>query len=196
MTQAYFNSKADIWDEQIAEKDKRKLEQMSDKLGISSGATIVDIGTGTGVFLPYLFQKAGVNGKIIALDIADKMLLKAKSKQITGNIDFVCGDVMALPLPDNFCDAVVCYSCLPHFHDKAKAMIEIKRALKKGGHVIICHTSGRKYINSIHKEIQGMQEHILPDAIEMTEMLAEAGFTDIKVEDKTDSYFASAFKKA
>jgi ubiquinone/menaquinone biosynthesis C-methylase UbiE len=163
---------------------------------MKSGEMVLDVGTGTGIFLPYLSKEIGEKGKIIALDIAEKMLSKAKSKGITGNIDFVCGDVMSLPFPDDFCDTVVCYSCLPHFPDKVKAMQEIRRTLKKGGQVFICHTSGRHHINSIHTEIPGMAEHILPDAIEMTKMLAKAGFTDIKVEDKIDSYFASALKKA
>ena len=194
-TKAYFNEKADSWDSKAAEKDKLKLQHMADRLYIKSGATVIDVGTGTGIFLPYLLQKTGIYGKIIALDIAEMMLLKAKSKHIAVNIDFICSDVVALPFPDEICDAVVCYSCLPHFSNKLQAILEMKRALKRGGQVFFCHTSSRQYINSIHKEIPGMQDHLLPDAIEMMEMLAKAGFTNIKVEDKIDSYFACALKK-
>jgi hypothetical protein len=39
-----------------------------------------------------------------------------------------------------------------------------------------------------------MQNDLLPDAIEMTMRLTNAGFTGIKVEDKTDSYFACCTK--
>jgi hypothetical protein len=35
-----------------------------------------------------------------------------------------------------------------------------------------------------------VQNDLLPDAIEMTLLLTNAGFTAIRVEDKTDSYFA------
>jgi cyclopropane fatty-acyl-phospholipid synthase-like methyltransferase len=50
MTKAYFNEKADIWDDQIAEKDTSKLERIAECLAIKPGSTILDIGTGTGVF--------------------------------------------------------------------------------------------------------------------------------------------------
>ncbi len=169
---------------------------MVDQLDITSGATVIDVGTGTGVFLPYLLQKTGSNGKIIALDIAERMLLKAKSKFIAGNIEFVCSDVAALPFPDESCDALVCYSCLPHFSDKLRAMWEMKRILKRSGRIFICHTSSREHINSIHKGIPSMRDHLLPDAIEMMEIFTKAGFTGIRVEDKKDSYFAYAVKNA
>jgi demethylmenaquinone methyltransferase/2-methoxy-6-polyprenyl-1,4-benzoquinol methylase len=99
---------------------------------------------------------------------------------------------MAIPLANEICDAVVCYSSLPHFPDKLKAMREIKHILKKGGRVFICHSSGREHINSIHRQIPTVQNDLLPDAIEMMAMLTTAGFTEIKVEDKADSYFACA----
>ena len=190
MTKAYFNEKADIWDQKVAEKDISKLELMAGRLIIESGSTILDVGTGTGVFLPYLLKKVGVQGKIIAIDNADKMLSKAKSKKIGDNVIYLCADVMAIPLADDFCDAIVCYSSLPHFPDKPKAMIEMKRILKKGGQVFICHTSSREHINSIHRNLPSVHNDLLPDAIEMMTLLTNAGFADIQVEDKVDSYLA------
>ncbi len=194
MTRAYFNEHADTWDEKVAEKDVSKLEQMASRLKIDLGTTILDIGTGTGVFLPYLLKKVGIDGKIIALDAAEKMLIKAKSKGFDGHVDYLCADVMAIPLKDEVCDAIVCYSSLPHFPDKSKAMIEMKRILKKDGHVFICHTSSREHINNIHRNLPLVHNDLLPDAIEMVEMLTKAGFADIRIKDKTDSYFARACK--
>ena len=192
MTKVYFNQQAHIWDEEIAEKDTVKLQYIADCLTIKSGSIILDIGTGTGVFLPYLLSKVGMGGKIIALDHAEKMLLKAKTKNFTGNIVFLCADVMAIPLEDEIFNTVVCYSSLPHFPDKLKALMEMKRVLKKEGQVFICHSSSREHINSIHRQIPTVQNDLLPDAIEMVTLLTNAGFTEIKVEDKTDNYFACA----
>ena len=194
MTKAYFNQQAHIWDEKIAEKDTAKLERIVSCLIIEPGATVLDIGTGTGIFLPYLLSRMGTAGKIIAIDHAEKMLLKAKAKRCEENIDFLCADVMAIPMVDEICDVVVCYSSLPHFPDKLKAMREMKRILKKGGRVFICHSSGRAHINSIHRQIPTVQNDLLPDAIEMTTILTNAGFTEIIVEDKADSYFACGMK--
>ena len=194
MTKAYFNAQADIWDEKIAEKDTSRLECIAACLTIESGATILDVGTGTGVFLPYLLDKAGADGKLIALDHAEKMLLKAKAKNHRGNINYICADIEYVPLAEEICDAVVCYSSLPHFPDKLQALQEIKRVLKKGGQIFICHSSSREHINGIHRRIPTVQNDLLPDAIEMTMLLTNAGFTQIKVEDKADSYFACGRK--
>ena len=194
MTKAYFNEQACIWDEKIAEKDIAKLERIASCLTIAPGATILDVGTGTGVFLPYLLSKIGTCGRIIALDHAEKMLFKAKAKRFEGNIDFICADVSAIPLADEYCDVVVCYSSLPHFPDKLKALLEIKRTLKKSGRVFICHSSGRAHTNSIHRGIPTIQNDLLPDGIDMLTLLTNAGFTEIKVEDKMDSYLACGAK--
>ncbi|UCH42318.1 MAG: methyltransferase domain-containing protein, partial [Dehalococcoidales bacterium] len=80
MIRAYFNERADIWDETVAEKDTAKLERMAARLNLKPGFKILDVGTGTGVFLPFIFNKIGQDGQVIAIDIADEMLLKAKVK--------------------------------------------------------------------------------------------------------------------
>ena len=190
MTKAYFNEQANIWDDKVAEKDISKLERIAEYLTIEPGSTVLDIGTGTGVFLPYLLNKVGASGRILAIDHAEKMLTKAKAKNFKGNISYLCADVMAIPLGNEICDAVVCYSSLPHFPDKLMALLEMKRILKRGGRVFICHSSGREHINSIHRQIPTVQNDLLPDAIEMTMLLQNAGFTGIRVEDTADSYLA------
>ena len=194
MSRVYFNEQANNWDEKIAEKDPSKLERIARWLTIEPGATILDVGAGTGVLLPYLLGKVGTSGKIIALDTAEKMLSKAKNKSFEVNIVYLCAYVMSIPLADEVCDAVVCYSSLPHFPDKSRAMLEMKRILKKGGRVFICHSSSREHINSLHRQIPMVQNDLLPDAIEMVELLTNAGFVEIRVEDTADSFEAQGRK--
>jgi ubiquinone/menaquinone biosynthesis C-methylase UbiE len=153
MTWSYFNSKADIWDEKIAEKDFSKLENMAKNLYIQTGSKVLDVGTGTGIFIPFLLQKIGDKGELFCLDSAERMLEKARKKNFNGNIEYVCSDISNTQLGDEIFDVVVCYSSFPHFRDKAKALVEIKRLLKKGGRLFICHTSSRVSINEIHQRI-------------------------------------------
>lgn len=193
MVRDYFNERAAEWDSQ-AEKDNRKLEQMAARLDIKPGATVLDIGTGTGVFLPYLTKAAGGSGRIVALDIAVKMLLQAKAKDVSGNIDYVCASVEDLPLEDCVCDASVCYSSLPHFRNKVKALQQVRRVLKDGGWLYVCHTSGREMINRIHTGVTVLRHDLLPDAGEMYSLMIMMGYTQVLVDDKEDSYFARARK--
>jgi ubiquinone/menaquinone biosynthesis C-methylase UbiE len=194
MIREYFNDKAEGWDSNASERNASKLERMAKRLGLRPGMTVLDIGTGTGVFLPYILKIVGKNGKVIALDIADKMLLQAKQKGIAGKILFLCADVEDIPLRAETCDTVVCYSSFPHFQDKLRALREISRVLEKGGSVFICHTSGREAINRIHMDIPLLHHDLLPDSKIMKKLLQKSGFIGISVADDADSYFASGKK--
>jgi len=191
VTREFFNSRADRWDATSTEQDTRKLEAMADRLQLEPGSVLLDVGTGTGVFLPYLLKRIGSRGRITALDIAEKMLEKAREKNPGPNVTFLNADVMEIPLDDGTFDTVICYSTFPHFEDRLKALWEIKRVLKNGGKVIVCHTSSRAHINEIHNSLPEVHGHTLPDCREMEKLLSDAGFTSIRVEEDDESYFAS-----
>ena len=194
MIREYFNAKADTWDETIAEKDTAKLERMAKRLNLKPGSTVLDVGTGTGVFLPFLLDKLGRDGRIIALDVAEKMLTKAQAKGLNGNINYLCADVMDIPFDDGIFDTIVCYSSFPHFQDKPRAFAEMHRVIKNGGRVKICHTKSRAEINEIHRQNPVVSNDTIPDADEMRLMLSAAGFTEIRIDDNSDSYLASTRK--
>ena len=194
MLRAYFNERAAIWDETVAEKDAAKLERMAKRLNIKPGSTVLDVGTGTGVFLPFLLSEVGEDGGIVASDFAEEMLKKARAKGFDGNIDYLQADVTDIPLRDEIFDSVVCYSSFPHFRDKSRALAEINRVMKRGGRLLVCHTSSRATINEIHRQTPTVKNDTLPDGDEMQSLLSAAGFTEIKVEDNHDSYLASAEK--
>jgi demethylmenaquinone methyltransferase/2-methoxy-6-polyprenyl-1,4-benzoquinol methylase len=122
------------------------------------------------------------------------MLLKAKSKGISGNIDYICSNVEDLPLETGTCDVAVCYSSLPHFRNKVRALQQVRRVLKNNGWLYVCHTSGRETINHIHGQIPALHTDFLPDASEMYSLMIMMGFTQVLVEDKDDTYFARARK--
>jgi len=194
MSRAYFNQRATIWDETIAKRDATKLERMAQRLDIKPGSTILDIGTGTGVFLPFLLSETGKKGQIVALDFAEEMLRKAQAKGFNGNVAYLHADVTNIPLGEAIFDIVVCYSSFPHFQDKPRALAEIKRVTKSGGELSICHTSSRAEINQIHRQIPAVANDIIPDQGEMRLMLSMAGFTDIRIDDSGESYLARARK--
>ena len=194
MTRKYFNEKAVIWDEQVSEKDMKKLERMARRLDIKPGSIVLDVGTGTGVFLPFLLSSIGNNGQLIAMDFAEEMLKMARTKNLNGNVHYLCADVSNIPRNDEIFDCAVCYSSFPHFQDKLKALTEIHRVTRNGGILFICHTSSRDMINGIHREIPVVRNDMIPDADEMRELLLTAGFTDIKIEDNEESYLSRARK--
>ncbi len=194
MIKQYFNDRAAIWDDEVSEKDVTKLEGMAWRLSIKPGSTVLDVGTGTGVFLPFLLSSIGDKGRVVAIDFAEEMLKIARTKNFNGNVSFVCADVCEIPCDSGTFDCVVCYSSFPHFQDKPGALAEIFRVMKGGGRLFICHTSSRACINDIHRQLPVVSNDILPGMDEMRAMLSAAGFIDIKIEDEEDSYLAGARK--
>lgn len=194
MTREYFNQRAAIWDDRIAEKDTTRLECLARRLNIEPGSTVLDVGSGTGVFLPFLLKALGGRGRIIALDFAENMLSLARAKGFGGNIDYLQADVAHIPVGDRAFDTVVCYSSFPHFRDKPGIFAEIHRVIKPGGRLLICHTASRLSINRMHRQIPAVKDDLIPDEDEMKFMLSGAGFTEIRIDDESDSYLASARK--
>jgi ubiquinone/menaquinone biosynthesis C-methylase UbiE len=189
----YFNQRAGIWDETSSETDTTRLELMSKRLKIKPGSTVLDVGCGTGVFIPFLLSRIGGEGRLVALDVAEEMLKRARAKGFK-DIEYLLADVTSIPLGYEVFDAVVCYSSFPHFQDKPKALAEINRVTKSGGRLFICHTSSRTVVNRLHRQIPAVANDIIPDKPEMQLMLSRAGFTDIKIEDSKESYLARARK--
>jgi len=194
MIRAYFNQKAVSWDETSSERDTSKLERMAKRLDIKPGSTLLDVGTGTGAFIPFLLREIGKGGRIVALDFAEKMLRRARAKGFNGNIDYLCADVTNIPLGNEIFDSIVCYSSFPHFSDKSRDLTEMSQVIKRGGRLLICHTSSRASINEVHRQIPVVENDIIPDGDEMQSLLSAAGFVDIKIEDDSESYLASARK--
>ncbi|MBM4448402.1 MAG: methyltransferase domain-containing protein [Chloroflexi bacterium] len=195
MIKTYFNGKAAIWDRVAAEKDQSKLQQMVARLDIRPGSVVLDVGTGTGVFLPLLIQSLGSDGKIVAIDIAEEMLQRARMKGFNGAVAFLNADAAHIPLPEASVDSVVCYSSFPHFQDKPRALMEIYRVVRSGGRLFICHTSCREAINGLHNGIPEVTHDVIPEEDEMRWLLSAAGFVEIEIEDNHENYLCRASKQ-
>ena len=194
MIRGYFNSKAAVWDDVIAESDSTKLQAMADRLKITEGSRVLDVGTGTGVFIPYLQNKVGTQGELIALDIAEEMLKVLQNKVYSREIKLIQADITFAPFISGYFDAVICYSTFPHFQDKPAALKEIFRLLKADGTLYICHTSSRHAINDIHRSIPDVCKDIIPDAGNMKIMLEKSGFQRYSIDDLPESYYLVAGK--
>ncbi len=107
---------------------------------IKAGDTVVDLGSGAGNDCFIARAETGPEGQVIGLDFTDDMIAKARTNvQKLGydNVEFVQGDIEAMPLPDHLADVVVSNCVFNLVPDKAKAFAETFRILKKGGHFSI-----------------------------------------------------------
>lgn len=180
----YFDTIAAEWDNQLEEENLIRLQRIIAELNIKPGAKVLDVGCGTGVLLPFLLKR---RSQVVALDFSWEMLKRAKIKGYSAA--YVQGDAHHLPLRDEIFDWVICNGVFPHFIDKSRALAEIRRVLRKGGQLIICHTSSRQAINEFHRSIGGaVANDIIPDAEEVRRLIRGAGLNRTVIREEPDLY--------
>ena len=183
----FFDSHAEEWDD-INHHDPSKLEYISDILGIKGDESILDVGTGTGVMIPYYLERLN-GGNITALDFSPWMILRASLKYPpSDDLEYTVKDVCDLE-PTGSYDLIVCYSCFPHFPDPRRALKAMSGALKEGGRLAIAHSSSKEFINHVHSSGgEEISRDFLPDAKIMGELFAEQGIDTVFSRDDGDYY--------
>ena len=157
---------------------------------------MLDVGTGTGVMVPFLHSYTGDAGKIVAVDEAEKMIDVAKRKFSMENVEFVAGDVLKIKLPENYFDCIMCYSMFPHFEDKKAAVKQLARYLNRGGKFVICHSQSREAINNLHKEVsEAVKNDRLPSADEIKRYFNDVEIETTSVVDNEDMFVVIGLKK-
>jgi len=195
--QEYFDKLAPIWDKELTRERLKCLGNIVKELGIKPGYYVLDIGSGTGVLLPFLITELGDEGKVVALDFSAEMLIQAQAKNFPPIVGFAQVDVLAIPLADNSVDLAICNSAFPHFNDKVKALEEIVRVLRNNGRLVICHTMSREILNRLHQSIGGIVAgDLLPDESQLRGLIKQAGLRVTNFEDGPERYLVIAEKSA
>lgn len=143
---------AATWDDNNDSSTPDKIEAVMALAGIAEGQKILDIGTGTGILLPYLAEHIGSGGSIMAVDMAEKMLKRAEEKYsgLTPSPSFMLGDVEHDPIPGRY-DRIMLYCVFPHIHEPEKTLRRLADDnLLPGGEIIVAHPTSRHFINHVH----------------------------------------------
>lgn len=158
------------------------------------GEVVLDLGSGGGIDVLLSARRVGPTGYAYGLDMTDAMLeLARKNAADAGaeNVEFLKGDMAAIPLPSNSVDVVISNCVINLAVDKAPVLDEAFRVLKPGGRFavsdIVIHgglpaglvdtTEFRRDLSSWSGCIAGA----LTDE-EYQTLLAAAGFTTIDLE--------------
>jgi SAM-dependent methyltransferase len=159
---------------------------------IKTGDTVVDLGSGAGNDALIARRIVGDRGRVIGIDITEKMIELAKNNAAKlgyKNVEFRHGDIDSMPLFSNKADVVVSNCVLNLVPNKHKVFGEIFRVLKPGGHFSISDIVIEGELPSKWKEIAELYAGCVSGAIQKSEYLSiieEAGFTNITLQkDKT-----------
>lgn len=102
-------------------------------LGLSDGATIIDLGCGSGRLASAL-TRGGVKVRFTGTDIVQSLLDYAKTKS-DPSFEFIMNRELTLPVQDSSCDFFTAFSVFTHLlhHESYVYLQEAKRVLKSGG---------------------------------------------------------------
>lgn len=106
---------------------------------------VLDLATGSGDVAFALARALPPNAAIVGMDFCRPMLDEAETKKARSkrfnNVHFREGDGLALPLDDESVDAVTISFGLRNMADRHRALSEMRRVLRPGGHVFVLEFS-------------------------------------------------------
>jgi arsenite methyltransferase len=103
---------------------------------LKPGETVLDLGSGGGIDVLLSARRVGPTGKAYGLDMTDEMLALARENQRKAgahNVEFLKGEIEAIPLPDNSVDVIISNCVINLSGDKDQVLREAFRVLKPGG---------------------------------------------------------------
>ena len=111
-------------------RDARWKDVLVQMAAVQPGERALDLACGTGDIAARL-RHAGAD--VTGLDLTHRMLALASRKPGLGDMRWVCGDMLALPVPDGSQHVVTAGYGLRNVPDLARSLREVRRVLAPGG---------------------------------------------------------------
>jgi ubiquinone/menaquinone biosynthesis C-methylase UbiE len=155
---------------------------------LKPGETVLDLGSGGGIDVLLSARRVGPAGKAYGLDMTDDMLALARENQRkagVANVEFLKGEIEAIPLPDASVDVIISNCVINLSADKAQVLREAFRVLKPGGRFAVSDIVIRGEVPADVRRNMELWVGCIAGALEEGEyrrLLSEAGFTAVDVE--------------
>src|SRR5499427_2457884 len=155
---------------------------------LHAGETVLDLGSGGGIDVLLSARRVGPAGKAYGLDMTDEMLALARENQRKAglsNVEFLKGEIEAIPLPDNSVDVVISNCVINLSADKDRVLAEAFRDLRPGGRFAVSDVVVRGSVPPAIRKSVELWIGCVAGALEEQEYrakLAKAGFEGIDVE--------------
>jgi arsenite methyltransferase len=156
--------------------------------GLQPGEIVLDLGSGGGIDVLLSARRVGPAGKAYGLDMTDEMLALAndnKRKAGAENVEFLKGEIEAVPLPDESVDVIISNCVINLSADKRRVLAEAFRVLKPNGRFAVSDIVVRGEVPAGIRQDVELWIGCVAGALEENEyraLLSQAGFTDVSIE--------------
>ena len=157
-------------------------------IDLRPGETVLDLGSGGGIDVLLSARRVGPTGFAYGLDMTDDMLALARENQRAvgaTNVEFLKGNIEAIPLPDSTVDVVISNCVINLSSDKDRVLREAFRVLRPGGRFAVSDVVTRGEVPAEVRQSMLLWVGCIAGALEEGDYrakLAAAGFTSIDLE--------------
>jgi SAM-dependent methyltransferase len=151
------------------------------------GETVLDLGSGGGIDVLLSARRVGPTGRAYGVDMTDEMLDLARrnaAEAAATNVEFLKGQIEAVPLPDATVDVVISNCVVNLSTDKPAVLAEMFRVLRPGGRVGVSDVVAEDRLSPRERAERGSHVGCIAGALSVGEYrrgLAAAGFTAVSV---------------
>jgi SAM-dependent methyltransferase len=155
---------------------------------LHEGDVVLDLGSGGGIDVLLSAKRVGATGKAYGLDMTDEMLALARENQRKAgaeNVEFLEGEIEAVPLPDDSVDVIISNCVINLSVDKGQALREAFRVLKPGGRLAVSDVVVRGEIPPELRRSMELWVGCVAGALtegEYQRLLEQSGFEHIGIE--------------
>src|SRR5512145_2322378 len=152
------------------------------------GEVVLDLGSGGGIDVLLSARRVGPTGKAYGLDMTDEMLALALDNQRKAgveNVEFLKGEIEAIPLPDDSVDVIISNCVINLSADKDRVFSESLRVLRPGGRLAVSDVVVRGEVPAEIRRNVELWIGCVAGALEESEYRAKldrAGFEAIEIE--------------
>jgi SAM-dependent methyltransferase len=160
---------------------------------LQPGETVLDLGSGAGFDCFLAARAVGVSGYVIGVDMTPEMLRKARENAVKGgftNVEFRLGEIEHLPVADQTVDVIISNCVINLSPEKFQVFRETFRVLKPGGRLAISDVvTTAPFPDSVKNDLALRACCVAGASLidEVEHMLAEVGFTNIRIQPKDES---------
>jgi arsenite methyltransferase len=155
---------------------------------LREGEVVLDLGSGGGIDVLLSARRVGATGKAYGLDMTDEMLALARENQRKAgveNVEFLKGEIEAIPLPDGSVDVIISNCVINLSADKGRALREAFRVLKPGGRFAVSDVVVRGEMPAEIRRSMELWVGCVAGALsedQYQRLLSDAGFEQIGIE--------------